>query len=158
MEVSRLLAEEDAVSPVIGVVLVVAITVVLAAVAGTLLFGVADEPAGPVPTAQFEFRMNDGGDGWSNANDFVNVTHEGGDTIDVERLDVLVGSDRVSVGAGDWAADVSAGDTVSITDAATPPAGSVGVAGGIDEGEAVRVVWNSPGSSETFVVGEGEVQ
>lgn len=157
MELNRLFTEEDAVSPVIGVVLVVAITVVLAAVAGTLLFGVADQPAGPVPTAQFSFEMNDGGDGWGGSGDFVNVTHEGGDTLAVERLDVLVGSDEVAVGASDWASDVSAGDGVSITDASSPPSGSVVVGGGIDEGETVRIVWSAPGSSETYVVGAGEV-
>lgn len=156
MELHRLLADDDAVSPVIGVVLVVAITVVLAAVAGTLLFGVVDEPA-TVPTAQFDFELNDGGDGWAGAGDYVNVTHEGGDTLDVDALEVQVGGDEVTVGASDWAADVSAGDRLSLTDAAAPPAESVAVAGGIDEGEAVRVVWRSPDSSETFVVGETEV-
>lgn len=157
MELHRLLTDEDAVSPVIGVVLIVAITVVLAAVAGTLLFGVVDEPAGPVPTAQFAFEMNDGGDGWAGPGDFVNVTHEGGDTLDVERLEVLVGSDEVAVGASDWAADVSAGDRLSVTDASPTPGDSVAVGGGIEEGETVRVVWSAPGSSETYVVGEGEV-
>lgn len=158
MELRALLAADDAVSPVIGVVLIVAITVVLAAVAGTLLFGMVDEPGGPAPSAQFEFETNDGGDGWAGGGDFVNVTHEGGDTVAVANLDVLVGDDEAGVAASDWAAEVSAGDTVSLTDATSPvPSGTVPVGGGIDEGETVRVVWSDPASSETFVVGDHEV-
>lgn len=157
LELRALLAEDDAVSPVIGVVLIVAITVVLAAVAGTLLFGVVDDAGGPAPTAQFEFETNDGGDGWAGGGDFVNVTHEGGDTVAVANLDVLVGDDEAGVAASDWAEEVSAGDTVSLTDAGTPPAGTVPVGGGIDEGETVRVVWSDPASSDTFVVGDHEV-
>ncbi|ELK55548.1 flagellin-like protein, partial [Haloferax sp. BAB-2207] len=43
MNFKQLLAEDDAVSPVIGVILMVAITVILAAVIGTFVLGLGDQ-------------------------------------------------------------------------------------------------------------------
>lgn len=155
MERHRLLDGNEAVSPVIGVVLVVAMTIVLVAVAGTLLLGEVDDSA--APTARLTFEQNDGGDGWDNDNDYVNVTHEGGHTLDVENLYVQVDEEEVSVGASDWAAHVSAGDRLSLTDAPSDPAGSVYVGTDIGEGDTIRVVWEDPDSDRSFVVGEHEV-
>jgi flagellin-like protein len=77
--------ERRAVSPVIGVVLMVAITVVLAALVGTFALGLGggEEPA---PQASFSTTVTD------DPSDGAHVTlvHEGGDPIDAARTRVVV--------------------------------------------------------------------
>jgi flagellin-like protein len=79
-----------AVSPVIGVVLMVAITVILAAVLGTFALGLSDGRE-PAPQASFwttvtdDVNLGDGNDGA-----YVTIVHEGGDPIDAARTRVIV--------------------------------------------------------------------
>ncbi len=49
MEFKKLLDEDRAVSPVIGVILMVAITVILAAVIGTFVLGLGDQVQSTTP-------------------------------------------------------------------------------------------------------------
>ncbi|MEF8869094.1 MAG: type IV pilin N-terminal domain-containing protein, partial [Haloarculaceae archaeon] len=53
MQLKRLLTDDDAVSPVIGVILMVAITVILAAVIGTFVLGLGDQVQSTAPQASF---------------------------------------------------------------------------------------------------------
>jgi archaeal flagellin N-terminal-like domain len=76
MELKTLLTEDRAVSPVIGVILMVAITVILAAVIGTFVLGLGQNVQS-TPNASFDFDFN-------TTNTSVNVTHTGGDTITTE--------------------------------------------------------------------------
>jgi len=109
--------DDRAVSPVIGVVLLVAITVTLAAVVGSLAFGIG-EGRDPAPRATFDTSIEDAGN-----SALLTITHEGGDGIDAARTRVtveLVESDGTGDPAGD--ADIAspadaeavltAGDTV----------------------------------------------
>ena len=79
MQLKHLLTEDRAVSPVIGVILMVAITVILAAVIGTFVLGLGDQVDESAPQASFSFEFNDTG---------VNVTHEGGETLERSTLDI----------------------------------------------------------------------
>ena len=79
MNIKTLFSDERAVSPVIGVILMVAITVILAAVIGTFVLGLGDDLQDTSPTASFNFEYEDNGDG---TNDDVTITHAGGDGID----------------------------------------------------------------------------
>jgi flagellin-like protein len=115
-----------AVSPVIGTVLLVALTVLLAVTisATALGLGVAAEP---VPTARFSFAYE--------AGTGLVVTHEGGRTIPAAELRI-VGEDPEGTAAfGPWArsGDVGAGDTTVLT--------------GVDGNEVVRVVWTGESRS-----------
>ena len=83
MNIKQLLAEKRAVSPVIGVILMVAITVILAAVIGTFVLGLG-ESVQSTPQAKFAF---------DNQNDNVTITHEGGDAISAKELSVAASSD-----------------------------------------------------------------
>lgn len=109
--------DERAVSPVIGVILMVAITVILAAVVGSLAFGLG-ETRDPAPRATFDTSIEDDGD-----SALLTITHEGGDGIDAARTRVtveLVESNGNGDPAGDadvaYPADteavLTAGDTV----------------------------------------------
>lgn len=120
--------EENAVSPVIGVVLMVAITVILAAVIGSFVLGLGSSTSA-TPQASFEFDYDSGQ---------VTVTHDGGDTIDAADLSITESdtSTTISVTAS---GDVSAGtELVSAT--------------GYDSGETIRVVYNDPNTDKSAVL------
>jgi len=73
--------DERAVSPVIGVILMVAITVILAAVIGTFVLGLG-ENVESAPQASFDF---------NNINSTATeIEHRGGDTIDGNEIEIRV--------------------------------------------------------------------
>lgn len=77
---------ERAVSPVIGVILMVAITVILAAVIGTFVLGLGDSIGNNAPTAQLNADLNN--------SDTVTVEHRGGDSLEGENLQVIINEDN----------------------------------------------------------------
>lgn len=85
---SRITADrtERAVSPVIGVILMVAITVVLAGVIGVMVFGLADDLGDTTPSATLDITDvdNDSTDG-----EFV-LAHDGGDAIEAADISVIL--------------------------------------------------------------------
>lgn len=71
----KLRNNEEAVSPVIGVILMVAITVILAAVIAAFVFGMA--PPAKAPSVQLRMTaINDGA-----GNGSLKITHNGGDSL-----------------------------------------------------------------------------
>jgi FlaG/FlaF family flagellin (archaellin) len=88
MELQSLLADDDAVSPVIGVILMVGITVTMAAVVGAFVLGV--DTTTSVPDAELRYVAEEGAtDGWGNdANEQFVVQHDGGDDVDTARVTV----------------------------------------------------------------------
>lgn len=122
MEFTSLYDDDRAVSPVIGVILMVAITVILAAVIGTFVLGLGDQVQQTTPQAQFGFGQS--------TNDYTNVTmttvtisHETGDSISQADLKVTVEGqtafdiqDSNNQTAALWSGtgDVSAGSTVRV--------------------------------------------
>ena len=105
MKLTKLLSDSDdsrAVSPVIGVILMVAITVILAAVIGTFVLGLGDSVES-APQASFNFDYDD------TSTEEVTIRHRGGDNIDTSKLEVRVNGDSI-----DQASSVSyAGSTLS---------------------------------------------
>jgi len=77
MDVKQLFTDDDAVSPVIGVILMVAITVILAAVIASFVLGLGNSATNTNPQASFSFEYEEtaDGEGWTT------VSHDGGDTI-----------------------------------------------------------------------------
>jgi len=75
---------DRAVSPALGAVVLVGITVATAAVFGTIMFGQAAAVSGPPPTATFDL---------SAEGDRISLSHEGGDAVDVRALRVEVAVD-----------------------------------------------------------------
>jgi flagellin-like protein len=80
-------SDDRAVSPVIGVILMVAITVILAAVIGTFVLGLGDSLGDSQPTAQIDTDLEFDGSG----NYTLSIEHAGGDRIDSGALNVIVG-------------------------------------------------------------------
>ncbi|RDZ48780.1 type IV pilin, partial [Haloferax sp. Atlit-10N] len=93
MKLKQLFEDDDAVSPVIGVILMVAITVILAAVIGTFVLGLGEQTA-TAPQASFSFDYENNSAGASSGDgvqgDVLKITHESGSQIAAERLSVSV--------------------------------------------------------------------
>jgi len=116
--------DERAVSPVIGVILMVAVTVILAAVVSMLVLGMGGNVESH-PQASFSFDYSSG--------DVVTITHDGGDTLDAARVNVtytnattensvsetwsahsdVLASGDISAG-NSWENEVKAGTTVRV--------------------------------------------
>ena len=97
MKPSNLFKTDDrAVSPVIGVILMVAITVILAAVIGTFVLGLGDQLGDSAPQASFTIDGND--------TNSINITKTGGQSIDGSDLALSVDGEIVneSIGGGAW--------------------------------------------------------
>ena len=78
-KLASLFNDDRGVSPVIGVILMVAITVILAAVIGTFVLGLGDSLGDNQPTAQLSASLDD---------EAVTIDHNGGDSLNGEDLRV----------------------------------------------------------------------
>ena len=150
MKLKQLLTEDRAVSPVIGVILMVAITVILAAVIGTFVLGLG-EGVQSTPQAKFAFD-------YQNSN--LTVTHEGGAAISAEELSVTASTDF------DWYNDSAPGwETVSDN---TETFSTMGVDSEVSAGTSVklgnngndfdsatvRVVWSDTDTDKSATLGK----
>jgi flagellin-like protein len=151
MNLKKLLQDDDAVSPVIGVILMVAITVILAAVIASFVLGLGDQN-NPAPTVSMDFEYD--GD-----NDELTITHEDGDELDPanvyirgDNLESPSSGDRTwdngnwANGAGDTngAGNIVAGNSILIETTGSPDA------------YVVRVVWEDPDSDQTSTLDTDE--
>ncbi|MDZ5812732.1 type IV pilin N-terminal domain-containing protein [Halorubrum sp. AD140] len=112
MKPSNLFNSDDrAVSPVIGVILMVAITVILAAVIGTFVLGLGDSLGDSQPSAQISVDVSDDA-----GNGTFEFSHDGGDPIESGDLELRIGdgSDELS-NSSQFSDRFSVGDTVSGT-------------------------------------------
>jgi len=100
MDLKTLVQDDDAVSPVIGVILMVAITVILAAVIATFVLGLGDSLSNQAPQASFSCDI-----------DGNTVTMTGGDELDPSTITVENGGEvspePTTYTAGDTVADSS---------------------------------------------------
>jgi flagellin-like protein len=148
------LREERSVSPVIGVVLMVAVTVVLAATAAAFVFGFGDRINTTVPQTSFSTKYTESPagstDSWGHSYgaDFDNdgdnepgeldVAFTGGEGIDADRVSVSYpGGSNETAGSGN---PYGAGDELGSGDS---------FALAVHPGDTVRVVWTAPGGART---------
>jgi flagellin-like protein len=159
MELKQLLTDDEAVSPVIGVILMVAITVILAAVIGTFVLGLGDQVQSTSPQASFNFDFTDE-DG--SGQDELTVTHDGGDTIGDTQL--YLKSDASFDTNDDDGSTADAASTFT-WDSLFSPSGdevSAGTSGTVhadtnsDEFNSAtfRVTWSSSDGSNTATLGK----
>jgi flagellin-like protein len=116
-----LLTDEDAVSPVIGVILMVAVTVVLSAAIGAFVLDIGNAVTEQQPNAVIEFEVDTGG-----STDSVTLRHTGGDELATETLSVTIdgtvaweagstpGNDFTTDPSGGWDDGVTSGDELVI--------------------------------------------
>ena len=141
MNIKELLKEDDAVSPVIGVILMVAITVILAAVIATFVLGLGEQVSQTTPNASFTTDLDQSADANEtddygktyNGSDIgmLTITHSGGPNIEAQ----LLSNDGGDLSDGSWTeAGYSDGDEVSAGDS---------VDMWVQTDDTVRIVWSS---------------
>ena len=126
MKLKQLLNDDDAVSPVIGVILMVAITVILAAVIATFVLGLGEQVSQTSPNTSFSFDyeevQSDEKDSWgetaqsSNDDAILTITHSGGPNIDATQLGVAGSELHSSSKTYDTTSQYSASDEISAGD------------------------------------------
>ncbi|WP_135306377.1 type IV pilin [Haloarcula amylovorans] len=153
MDLKELLQDDDAVSPVIGVILMVAITVILAAVIASFVLGLGDQAQKQTPQASFSYDYDESVDAQTASNiDFgtanfsdstpngaLTITHDGGDTINENRLSLVEsGGDKKpnlnSASSISAAQDITAGTSIVV---------------GADSSDEVRVIFTSTSGDNT---------
>ncbi|PSQ25852.1 type IV pilin [Halobacteriales archaeon QS_9_68_17] len=143
MDLKRLFTDDKAVSPVIGVILMVAITVILAAVIGAFVLDLGGNTQ-DTPQASFDYDYSSSSE--------VTITHESGDSLEADNLAVNIGGDEISTSTNSGDFDPSSGSEVN---AGNTLVSSVGYDGtyGSGSGTTIRVIWNAPSgdSSSTLV-------
>jgi len=159
MDIKELLQDDDAVSPVIGVILMVAITVILAAVIASFVLGLGDSAGDAAPQATLSYNAEASGDfaDTTSDGDTITVTHDGGASIDASNLQVTVSgssgasqTDMTSTGdvvtSTNWGTSTTAGSTVTL--------GETGSSAILEDGETVRIIWENPDGDSTSVISE----
>lgn len=157
MELKQLIADEDAVSPVIGVILMVAITVILAAVIGTFVLGLGEQVQSTTPSVSFSFDYDESADPANNGcgtagnmddgdpDGILDITHDGGTKVSEDRLSVNdkdgnslddLGANCNNIGDG---SDIAAGTTFEV---------------GVDSSDSIRVIWTSEGGGNSGTIGQ----
>jgi flagellin-like protein len=155
MNLKQLLHDDDAVSPVIGVILMVAITVILAAVIGTFVLGLGQNVQKSSPTASISFDQS--GD-VSNSDAEVTISHDGGDPLNKDNIDIIVNGSNPDPGNAVkfWANNatedkkITAGETITVADSDTGDK--------LGPGATVKVVWTADGGESSNVLAEYEVE
>lgn len=159
MQLTALLRQRDgdetsgrdrAVAPVIGVILMVAITVILAAIIGTFVLGLGGEIQHTNPQAGFSFDYADGTTGADcslGSDGQLTIAHDSGESVEAANMNVTDGDG----GSEPWDAssdnscaltsgDVTAGDTMTVD---------------VDSDTTVRVVWADQEQSATLAQWDG---
>lgn len=129
-------------TPVVGIILVVAITIVLAAVVGTFVINTGNERTTVTPQVSFSFTYDD-------TDSTLNATHEGGDPIENPSARLSVKGDEVDSEnpllhlGGD--SELNSGDTIEIE-----------LSNPLSSGDEVKIVWSDAESDTTSVVARYE--
>jgi flagellin-like protein len=131
LQLRAFFSAEEAVSPVIGVILMVAITVILAAVIGTFTLGLYEGGNEAAPTVNFDTQYDE-------TNEVLNVTHVHGAVVETNRLSWVVTGDGYSSLDGFPSSRVSPGDKATLE--------------GIASDETVRLVWKTKGEERSATI------
>jgi flagellin-like protein len=148
MQLKQLFTDDDAVSPVIGVILMVAITVILAAVIGAFVLDIGGSQES-APQVQWDWTDD-------SSNSKVVIEHGGGDTVNNPgQIEVAgdVDTDGVSI---DQLDNAPTGDTWTAGDSADimqSGGTNVNLNGGSGTG-TVSLVWQSSDGSQSNTISE----
>jgi flagellin-like protein len=147
MKLNELFTDDDAVSPVIGVILMVAITVILAAVIGTFVLGLGDQVQNNPPTTDFSFDEDSSGD--------VDITHTSGQPVQNGNVEVsgsaVSSTEPCASGTDAWPTEITAGDTCTLTN----PSGS---SPDLSGSGTILVTWESDDGSTSDTLAEYEYE
>jgi len=159
MKLSNLFNDDKAVSPVIGVILMVAITVILAAVIGTFVLGLGDSVQDTSPSASYD---------WNEGSEEVTLTHVSGQTLDGDRItgtaggDEVLGDDEESSLGEVWSrnGDISSGSDVRWVNSTDGGDDEVATLDGdtLTPDNTLRVTWTASGGGSSSTLTTYTVQ
>ncbi|WP_049915349.1 type IV pilin [Natrialba taiwanensis] len=145
--------EERAVSPVIGVILMVAITVILAAVIAAFVLDMGDNIGNAAPSATFGGeQVEDGGVDPSSDHVVVHFTHDSGETIEKSRLAITTSGDG-DASSSDLEINSNTPDRISAGEVIEVELQSSGINSGdtsLAETDEINLVWENEDSSSTL--------
>jgi FlaG/FlaF family flagellin (archaellin) len=106
-------------------------------VIGTFVLGLGDQVSENAPQASFSFDFDV-------SNNEVVITHEGGETLEANSIDV----------SGDDSTTQNGSDNVGPASGFSDPieAGSTATYDAVDPGETIRVVWTNPAGGNTNTI------
>ncbi len=122
--------DDAAVSPVVGVILMIGITIALVALISPFVFEVSDEFSSAPPRTSFEFTYT--------SDNAVTITHTGGNAVDGDRIRIAGLEDETIDFSGQTYRQGDRLVTREPTD---------------DEATRVRVVWTNPSGGSSSVIG-----
>lgn len=136
--------DEEGVSSVLGVVLMVAVTIVLAAIIGTYVLGIGGDLTDSSPSASFEISSSE-----NNGNATVAIIHGGGDNVDAESLEVTIGEHTVYTdGSKQTPSDITVDNGWDGRQVTTSDRLNIqGNNSAIEAGDLILVVWSGEDSS-----------
>jgi len=127
---------ERAVSPVIGVILMVSITVILAAVIGVFVLEFGSSVSDSPPTVQFDMTVD--------SDNKAKILHEGGDVFEADSVSIT--NNESDVFEADNESDVFESGSVS--------AGDESNSFNVSDRDTVRVVWESDNGEKSNILFE----
>lgn len=148
MRPRNLATDDEAVSSVIAVVLMVALTIVLAASVGVFVLGIGQEAThqGETPTVKYATEyVNESGNGT------LSITVKGGDTVQADNLEVIIDGETAWEAENDkngfnatssWNGEIRSGDTLTLE--ADDP-------GNVTAGDRLMIVWKT-GETSTILL------
>lgn len=132
-KIEHIVDDSRAVSPAVGVALLVAITVILAAVIGFVVLDTNAEST-DAKNARLDFDTSTSGE--------VTISHEGGDSFNSDNI--VVKAAGADTGEGPSGTTFNTGDEFTVTNATT--------------GDTVVVFWEDPESDREVQIGEVTVE
>jgi len=142
----QLFNDDDAVSPVIGVILMVAITVILAAVIASFVLGLGDQN-NPAPTVDFSIE-------WDGDNNNIDVTHSDGDEVSGDNIYIRGSNIGTTTGGGTgdtWNTIAGTSGSISAGQSLT-----IGTDTDASDDYNIRIVWEDPDSDQTSTLDTDE--
>lgn len=141
--------DDRGVTSVLGVVLMVAVTIILASVIGVYVLGIGSDLTETSPQTSFEFSHSTS-PGDTNS---TTIVHGGGDTFQADSVEITIGGETVYENgentsdflASGWSGEVSSGDSITIKEDA----------GTFQPGDSVIIIWN--GEESSSIIGESTV-
>jgi flagellin-like protein len=135
MQLKQLFDDDDAVSPVIGVILMVAITVILAAVIASFVIGLGGDQS-TRPSTSF---TSDYGNHDTDSYQELRISFNSGESLDPSNVEIVAGGNTEDALSDD--SEISAGWSVLVEES-----------GGDFDTWPVEVVWDDPNSDSSFTL------
>ena len=142
--ISGVVTDDEAVSPVIGVILMVAVTVILAAAIGAFVLDFVQQPSTePAPNAKFDVNW-----GTDSSTETVELTMRGGDTLETKYLSVQLAGTTVWTYADGAKNGMSIYASQNWSESELQAQDVLGLEGSMSSDDTLYVVWTRDDRSQ----------